>query len=114
MFVLPLEIIQVKLPSAGVEGNQLKIKVSYSTTNGSTALEWLSPEQTAGKKHPFLFSKCQKVKCRTMVPCQDSPSVKATFSAEVKAPSALTALMSGIREGEPEPLDGGLSVTRWK
>ena len=111
---MSLGIIQVKLPSAGVEGNQFKIRVSYSTTSGSTALEWLSPEQTAGKQHPFLFSQCEAIHCRSMIPCQDSPSVKATYSAEMKAPSALTVLMSGIREGEPEPVDGGLAVTRWK
>ena len=51
---MSLEIIQVKLPSAGMEGNELKIMVSFSTTSGSTALEWLSPQQTAGKQHPFF------------------------------------------------------------
>ena len=35
--------------------------------------------------------------CRTMVPCQDTPSVKATYTAAITAPSALTVLMSGIR-----------------
>jgi len=108
------EKLEVKLPSAGAEGNQFKIRVSYSTTSGSTALEWLSPEQTAGKQHPFLFSQCEAIHCRSMIPCQDSPSVKATYSAEMKAPSALTVLMSGIRDGEPEPVEGGLAVTRWK
>ena len=34
-----------------------------------------------------------------MVPCQDSPSVKATYSAAMKAPSNLTVLMSAIRDG---------------
>ena len=48
-----------------------------------------------------------------MIPCQDSPSVKATYSAEMKAPSDLTVLMSAIRDGEPEPLDGGVTLTRW-
>ena len=49
-----------------------------------------------------------------MVPCQDSPSVKATYSAAMKAPSNLTVLMSAIRDGEPEPLADGLTVTKWK
>ena len=31
-----------------------------------------------------------------MIPCQDSPSVKATYSAEIKAPPDLTVLMSGV------------------
>ena len=48
-----------------------------------------------------------------MIPCHAPPSVKATYSAEMKAPSDLTVLMSAIRDGEPEPLDGGVTLTRW-
>ena len=33
---------------------------------------------------------------RSMIPCQDSPSVKATYSAAMTAPSDLTVLMSGV------------------
>ena len=65
--LMSLEIIQVKLPSAGVEGSQFKIMVSYSTTSGSTALEWLSPEQTADKQGPFLFSQCEAIHCRLTI-----------------------------------------------
>jgi len=108
------EKLEVKLPSPGVDGTQLKIRVNYSTTSGTTALEWLSPEQTADKQGPFLFSQCEAIHCRSMVPCQDSPSVKATYSAAMKAPSNLTVLMSAIRDGEPEPLADGLTVTKWK
>merc|ERR1712241_840814 len=50
------EKLEVKLPSPGVDGTQFKIRVNYSTTSGTTALEWLSPEQTADKQGPFLFS----------------------------------------------------------
>ena len=62
-----------------------KIKIEYSTSENSTALQWLPPEQTAGKTHPYMFSQCQAIHCRSMVPCQDTPSVKSPYSAEVNS-----------------------------
>ncbi|XP_046441582.1 leukotriene A-4 hydrolase-like isoform X2 [Daphnia pulex] len=78
-----------------------KIVVHYTTSPKSTALQWLSPEQTLGKKHPFLFSQCQAIHCRSLVPCQDTPSNKVTYEAKISAPHDLTVLMSAIRQGEP-------------
>ena len=61
----------------------VKIKINYETTPNCTALQWLSPSQTAGKTHPYMFSQCQAIHCRSMVPCQDTPAVKMPYSAEV-------------------------------
>lgn len=35
------------------------IEISFETSPQSSALQWLTPEQTSGKKHPYLFSQCQ-------------------------------------------------------
>lgn len=35
------------------------LEVSYETSPSATALQWLTPEQTAGKRQPYLFSQCQ-------------------------------------------------------
>ena len=35
------------------------VEVTYETSPTATALQWLSPEQTAGKEKPYLFSQCQ-------------------------------------------------------
>jgi leukotriene-A4 hydrolase len=84
-----------------------KISVTYSTTPASSALQWLTPAQTAGKAHPYLFSQCQAIHARTMIPCQDTPMVKATYAARVTVPDNLTCLMSALAVGA----DGAPSTT---
>jgi len=70
------------------------INIFYQTTPGAEALQWLNPQQTAGKKSPFLFTQSQAILARSWVPCQDSPGVRFTYDAEVTVPKDLLALMS--------------------
>lgn len=58
------------------------------------ALSWMTKEQTAGKKLPYMFSQCESVNCRSIAPLQDTPSVKATYSSRVVAPKEFTVKMS--------------------
>ncbi|KAJ8686739.1 hypothetical protein QAD02_022533 [Eretmocerus hayati] len=97
--------LSIQLPDIPiVDGDKIKykIKITYRTSQDCTALQWLSPEQTAGGKHPYLFSQCQAVHARSMLPCQDTPFVKSTYSAEIKAPAELNVLMSAIKDGVEE------------
>ena len=71
-----------------------KVVIEYETSPGAEALQWLSPAQTAGKKHPFLFTQSQAILARSWVPCQDSPAIRFTYDAEVHVPGELLALMS--------------------
>ncbi len=71
-----------------------KVKVQYATSPQSAALQWLEPGQTAGGRHPFLFTQSQAILARTWIPLQDSPGVRFTYSATIKCPPALMALMS--------------------
>ncbi len=70
------------------------VTVEYSTRPAAAAVQWLSPDQTAGKQHPFLFTQSQAILARTWVPCQDSPAVRMTYDATVHAPKELLAVMS--------------------
>ncbi|EGG17423.1 leukotriene A4 hydrolase [Cavenderia fasciculata] len=84
------------------KNKEFNARVYYNTTPSSVALQWLKPEQTAGKKHPYLFSQCQAIHARSLVPCQDSPSNKVTYSAQITVDSPLTALMSALSTGKKE------------
>ena len=35
------------------------ISICFETDASASGLQWLPPEQTAGRKHPYLFSQCQ-------------------------------------------------------
>lgn len=74
--------------------NTKQVRIDYSTTEGAEALQWLNPQQTAGKVHPFLFTQSQAILARTWIPCQDSPGIRYTYEATVTVPSGLMAVMS--------------------
>jgi leukotriene-A4 hydrolase len=70
------------------------INVYYKTRPTAAALQWLTPQQTAGKEYPFLFTQSEAILARTWIPCQDSPGIRFTYNATVHVPKELLALMS--------------------
>lgn len=82
------------------------VNVYYSTNPDAAALQWLAPEQTFGKKAPFLFTQSQAILARTWVPCQDNPSVRMTYNARIKVPPGMMALMSA--QNSPNKKIGGV------
>ena len=67
-----------------------KVSIEYTTSPTAEALLWVEKENEL----PFLFSQSQAILARTWIPCQDSPSVRFTYSADVTVPKELMALMS--------------------
>ena len=76
-----------------------KVRIAYHTTEKSAALQWLAAEQTRDRKHPFLFTQGEAIFTRTWIPLQDSPDVRVTYEATIRAPKALTAVMSAEQLG---------------
>jgi len=77
-----------------IKSNTKRVKIYYSTNPDAAAVDWLSPQQTADKKHPFLFTQGQAILTRTWIPCQDSPGIRITYNAKLKVPKDLMAVMS--------------------
>ncbi|KAH8044532.1 epoxide hydrolase [Aureococcus anophagefferens] len=86
---VPLQIKKV--------GDLHKVRFEYATGNACSAAQWLEPAQTAGKTRPYLFTQCQAIHARSLVPCQDAPGARVSWDAVVDAPAWATALMSGLQ-----------------
>jgi len=46
----------VSLPRAYKKGEKLALAIKYKTNKDAVAFSWLTPEQTLGKKMPYLFT----------------------------------------------------------
>lgn len=77
-----------------IDSNTSMVNIYYETTAESQALDWLDASLTGSKKHPFLYTQGQAILTRTWIPTQDTPENRITYSADVKVPSELLALMS--------------------
>lgn len=94
-------------------GSARQVVIRFAANPQASALQWLAPEQTAGKVHPFLFSQGQAILNRSWIPTQDSPGVRQTWEARIVAPKPLDVVMSGILEGDPQDLGNGKRAFRF-
>lgn len=78
-------------------GTARRIVLTYRSGGEASALQWLTPDQTAGGHQPYLLSQGQPNLNRSWMPTQDSPGIRQTWEATVRAPAPLTVVMSGQR-----------------
>jgi leukotriene-A4 hydrolase len=86
-----------------IQPDTKSVKIDYAASPDAAAVQWLSPEQTADGKHPFLFTQSQAILARSWVPIQDTPGVRMTYDATVRVPRGLMAVMSAENSSELSP-----------
>ncbi len=84
------------------------IRIRYRTSPDASALQWLTPAQTKGGTQPFLFSQCQAIHARSVIPMQDTPRLRVRYTAELVVPRELTAVMAAADRGRRE--DGSVAT----
>ncbi len=90
-------------PPEPILGSRLRVElrpgireftIRYRTSPEASALQWLTPAQTAGGQAPYLFSQCQAIHARSVVPLQDTPRIRIRYQAELTVPRELRAVMA--------------------
>ena len=99
--------------AVGLRPDTKRLVIKYKSAPDAGALQWLTPEQTAGKTRPYLFSQGQAIENRSWIPTQDSPGIRQTWEATVRVPAGLTAVMSAPKSREPIT-QGGESVFSYR
>ncbi|RYP40647.1 hypothetical protein DL767_001505 [Monosporascus sp. MG133] len=91
--------LHVSVPNGAPLGEVVKLDIGLETTKDCAGLQWMTPSQTGNKKHPYVYSQCQAILARSILPCQDTPDVKSTYTFNIT--SSLPVVASGV----PVPSD---------
>ena len=83
------------------------ILIKYDTTKEGQAVQFLSKEITSSGQ-PFMFTQCESIYCRSLLPIQDTPAAKITVSMGITVVKPLRALDSGLFTGS---IDNGNTTT---
>jgi hypothetical protein len=67
-------------------GRARTLRIAYRTSPSALALQWFNQS---------VYSQCQPIHARSLLPLCDSPSARLSLRVELTAPRALTTLMGG-------------------
>jgi leukotriene A-4 hydrolase/aminopeptidase len=101
----PPETLRGSALHIALPAQSIKVRITYSTSPAAAGLQWLDAGQTAGKQTPFMFSQSESIAARSWIPLQDTPSVRFTYTAHIRTPKNLRAVMSANNDAH-HALDG--------
>lgn len=103
--------LHVTVPDGAAKGQFVSLEIDVATTDECAGLQWMSPAQTGNKKHPYVYSQCQAILARSILPCQDTPDVKSTYTFNIT--SSLPVVASGVAQPSG-PTNNGETVYKFQ
>jgi aminopeptidase N len=97
--------LQIDIGRTLKEGETITINITYITSPDAMAAQWLKASQTFDKKYPFFYTQGEAINSRSILPCQDTPSLKVDVKAELTVKKPLVALLAGLKL-DVEVIDG--------
>jgi aminopeptidase N len=92
--------LSIDLP-AELDSPEFGVRISYQTRPEASGLQWVPASLTADKTHPFLFTQSQAIHARSWIPLQDTPQVRHTFTATIRVPAGMRAVMGAESVSNP-------------
>lgn len=84
-----------------IESDSKVVEIEYETAPRPEGARFLTAMQTLGDQEPFLYTLVQPDQTRSWIPLQDTPSVRVSWSATIRVPEGLLAVMSAPNPTEP-------------
>jgi aminopeptidase N len=86
----------------GIEPSTTVVRIEYATKSDpkSATLSWLPPLTTIGGVAPVFYTNGEPDFTRGWIPIQDTPGVRMTYSAHIRVPPGLLAVMSATNPTE--------------
>ncbi|MCQ2820062.1 MAG: M1 family aminopeptidase/hydrolase [archaeon] len=85
----------LKISRTFTQDEEFFLYIKYETTEESGSAQFLTPEQTEGKKYPYLFTQSEMILGRQLLPIQDTPSIKMSVNMALIVVKPLVALFAG-------------------
>ena len=97
--------LSISIPSEISKQTNFTFVIGFETSPKALAISWLTPQQTSGKKLPYMFTQCESIYARSLAPFQDTPSIKSTYTVNTKTIPEITTRVSGNLTHESNDTD---------
>ena len=87
--------LSISIPLEISKQTNFTFVIGFETSPKALAISWLTPQQTSGKKLPYMFTQCESIYARSLAPFQDTPSIKSTYTVNTKTIPEITTRVSG-------------------